>query len=70
MLLKMADEKCCYIDFDWKSHRETLDDVFFTSEDVIKRLTSIIYRVCGIVDFECIGSLVNSMQSQCQILPY
>ncbi|CAB4041529.1 probable ATP-dependent RNA helicase DHX34, partial [Paramuricea clavata] len=35
----MADEKCKdgFIDFDWKSHRETLDDVFFTYQDVIKR---------------------------------
>ena len=38
----MADEKRAYIesyaDFDWKFHRETLDDIFFSDKDVIKRL--------------------------------
>lgn len=47
----MADEKISYreprddyIDFDWKSHRNTLDDVFFTDKDVIKRLSSITFK--------------------------
>jgi hypothetical protein len=31
----MADE------LDWKFYRETLNDVFFTEKDVIKRLDSI-----------------------------
>ena len=37
----MADGKCGYVesysDFDWKSHREALDDIFFSDKDVIKR---------------------------------
>ena len=33
----MAVERSRYVDIDWKSHRDTLDDVFFTDDDVIKR---------------------------------